>query len=345
MALPSSSQSKAIHENVDPYTKLKGLFLEANTRTCPGDPSPDAHDPQVHLLFSAMQKSDGTVAYAISPELDKGGYTMSMTPANTMDILIDGAAAKLSTSSGSTTTHRNAGDGSYLHETIPFDTTPAQLTLLSKAALFQFRINGPHQTLQRCTDARRLRALAEFLAAAADYGPTTGAPPASPLTEQIDPSTNLKTLTLSGIATHPCPGDPSPGPDAADVHVLISANQRTDGLIFYYFTADVTHGPVLNIARGQKMQIQLDNTPGTYRTINGTRLSYSPDASGQSIQHETVAFHIHQTDLIALSKASTMEFRLEGSNSAVHRCISADQFKYLDEFIRVSAHYETSAKP
>jgi hypothetical protein len=87
----------------------------------------------------------------------------------------------------------------------------------------------------------------------------------------------------------------------------------------------------------------MDGTPGTYHTINGTKLLYQPDASGQSIQHEIIAFHVHQPDLLTLSKTSAMEFRVQGANGTVRRCVAADQFKHLNDFIGVASHYEGSA--
>jgi hypothetical protein len=54
-AATTQAQSKKIHEQVDPYTGLRTLFLEVSTRTCPGDASLGLHDPVVHLLFSASE--------------------------------------------------------------------------------------------------------------------------------------------------------------------------------------------------------------------------------------------------------------------------------------------------
>ena len=152
-------QSKNIHETVDPYTGLRTLFLEVSTRNCPGDPSPGSHDPEVHVLFTAMQNQDRTVTYFILPEMDGASYSLGLRKAATMDTLIDGAVGVLSTPSGSTTTNQYSGNRSYLHETVPFSASRDDLARLATAQEFQFRINGQRQEAQRCTDAKRMRDL------------------------------------------------------------------------------------------------------------------------------------------------------------------------------------------
>ena len=164
-----SSHSKNIHEDIDPYSGLKTLFLEVQTHTCPGDPSPAPHDPEVHLLFAATQRPDHGVAYYITPELDRGS-ALNLRHRQTMDTLIDGVVGSLTTKNGSTVvTSYDTRTHSYLHETIPFAVERALLETLSRANTFQFRVNGSRQSIQRCTDAKHLHDLPEFLDASLQY--------------------------------------------------------------------------------------------------------------------------------------------------------------------------------
>jgi len=52
---------------------------------------------------------------------------------------------------------------------IPYDVSLAYLDSLAEAKLFQFRINGQGNSVERCATARQLRDLHEFLDAAAAY--------------------------------------------------------------------------------------------------------------------------------------------------------------------------------
>jgi hypothetical protein len=326
VAAPAWAQSKNIHENVDPYTGLRTLFLEVNTRTCPGDPSPGLHDPQVHLLFTAMENPDHTTSYLMAPELDHASYTLNLRSSGTMDTLIDGTVGNFVTHAGSTTVNLNDGR-SYMHETIPFDLTQADVARLSTAEWFQFRINGPRQEVQRCTDAKRMRDVAEFLDAASAYGPP-----------------QLKTLTFANIPTQPCPGDT--GAQSANVSLAISANQRSDGGVWYFITTDLYGGAHLNLDRGGSIEMQMDGKPSTFHTINGSLRSYVTDAGGRQVPHETTAFHVHQPNLIALSKSSLVEFHINsrdgGADGSLRRCVHAEQLKNLSAFISLAARYEPS---
>ena len=348
-ALPSTAraQSKNIHENIDPYTGLRTLFLEVGTRTCPGDPSPDLHDPDVHLLISATQNQDHTVSYFISPELDHAGYTLSLHTKDTMDTLIDGVPGSFLTPAGSTTTNLYTYNKSYLHETIPFSVSEADLARLSTAEWFQFRINGSRYDVQRCADAKRLRDVAEFVRAAAGYGTPAEAMAPTPSTvlhgnllEQINPDSGLKTLTLAGATAQPCPGDPAPDPyDPQQVIFRLTANQRSDGGVWYFIEADLSHGDPLNLRRKATLEAKFEGESDTFHTINGGNLESAPDADGHPIQHETVAFHVHQPDLIALGKTPLVEFTIHGNSHTLHRCVRSDQFPDLNEFISVSSGY------
>jgi hypothetical protein len=345
------AQSKNIHENVDPYTGLRTLFLEVGSRTCPGDPSPGLHDPEVHLLFTAMENPDHTVSYLLAPELDRANYSLGLRASGTMDTLIDGVPGGFTTTSGSTTTNY-AGNRSYRHETIPFNLGPDDLVRLSKADWFQFRINGPRQDVQRCTDAKHLRDVAEFLDAAAGYGPPQSdvqpgedAGPPRPFTEKVNSATHRKTLTFANIPTQTCAGDPSPGMPGTEVRLAISANQRSDGGVWYFIATDLYGGGDLNLPRGGNIDIKMDGKTSVFHTINGSLRSYATDAVGRPVPEETTAFHVHQPNLIALSKASAVEIRVTGPDGAaggLHRCVAADQLSKLGAFIGIAAGYEPS---
>ena len=344
VAAHTVAQSKNIHETVDPYTGLKTLFLEVSTRSCAGDPSPGSHDPDVHLLFTAAQNLNHTVSYFISPEMDGASYTLSLRPAGTMNTMIDGVAGTFSTPAGSTTTNQYSGNNSYLHETVPFSASRAVLTKLSATERFQFRVNGQHQAVQRCTDAKRMRDLAEFLNAALAYEPpasSAGSQPES-IVEAVNPTTQLKKLTLTNVATQPCPGDTAPGLQGTEFDLILSANQRTDGGVWYFISTDLSHGATLGLRRGDKLQTQMDGASGTFNTINGSVVSYEHNAAGQSIAHEITAFHVHQSDLIALGKTPMVELDINGPQGKVRRCARSDQFKELSEFISIAAGYEPS---
>jgi hypothetical protein len=309
----------------------------------------------VHVLFTATQNQNHTASYFLSPEMDGASYALSLRPAGTMDTLIDGVAGTLSTPAGSTTTNRYSGGRSYLHETVPFSASRADLVKLTTAKGFQFRINGQREEVQRCTDAKRMRDLAEFLNAALAYGslgPSAGSESKS-IVEAVDPSTQLKKLSLVNVATEPCPGDPAPGLQGTDIDLVISANQRSDGGVWYFISTDLSHGATLGLRRGDKLQTEIDGVSGAFNTINGSVVAYGPDygpdGEGQVIPHETIAFHVHQSDLMALSKTPILEFRINRPEGAVRRCARSDQFKDLREFISIAAGYEPShlaaAKP
>ena len=346
---PLLAQSKNIHENTDPYTGLRTLFLEVGTRTCPGDRSPGLHDPDVHLLLSATENEDHSVSYFIAPELDHAGYTLSLHKKDSMSTLVDGVPGTYITPTGSTTTNQYSGDHSYLHETIPFSVSQADLAKLAAAEMFQFRINGSRQDVQRCTDAKRLRDVQEFVQAASTFGTGVDAMAPTPRTtlrgnllEDINPDSGLKKLTLAGVAAAPCPGDPAPSPKDPDVIVRLTANQRSDGGVWYFIEADMSHGDPLNLRRAATLQVKFADGTDTFKTINGSELVSAPNADGHPTQHETVAFHVHQPDLIALGKTPLVEFTIHGNSHNLHRCVRSDQFPDLNEFISISSGYKAA---
>lgn len=354
LAAPACAESKNIHENTDPYTGLRTLFLEVSTRTCPGDPSRGPHDPDVHLLFTAMEDPDHTVSYFLAPELDDAGYTLNLRTRGTMDTLIDGTAGTLVTPAGSSTTNRFDINHTYLHETIPFTLTRADLNRLSTAETFQFRINGQRYAVQRCTDAKHLRDLIEFASAASEYGPpaslassvpqpgsasqpTLTSQPSNvpaPFIEHINPTNNLKTLTLPNIPTQPCPDEPNPQ-DAA-VALTISANQREAGRVWFYITTDLSRGSSLGVPRGGTIPIQLDGSPRTLHSIKGSVITHDADAT----PHEMTSFHVSREVIAALTNTSRFEFTVNGPTGPIHLCAQPAPFQHLANFLRIAATYE-----
>jgi hypothetical protein len=338
----ASQQSKNLHENTDVYSGLWTVMLETSVHTCPGDPSPGPRDPELHLLFIASENPNNTVSYYLTPELDRGA--LSLRPKGTMDALLDGQVFNLTTYTGSIFVAQRWLDHSTPHEGIPFLVAEADLERLSKAQTFQFRVNGPRQGVQRCADAKRLRDLAEFLTTVKQYNVPEQALDAgpSPLVENADPSTKLKTLTLQGISTQACPGAFGLGPRDADVHLIISANQRTDGGVWYFITTDISQGPPLGLPKGSKLRTQIAGISGTFNTINGSVLSSRSDLTGKPLWDETTAFHVHQSDLMPLTHGAGLDLRIDTPAGEVRRCADPGQFQHFGEFIHLAAGYEAS---
>jgi hypothetical protein len=341
-ATAPAQQSKNIHETTDVYSGLWTVMLETSVHTCPGDPSPGPRDPELHLLFIAAENSNNTVSYFLTPELDRGA--LNLRPKGTMDALLDGAVLNLTTYTGSIFVAQRWLDHSTPHEGIPFLVALADLERLSKAQTFQFRINGPRQSAQRCTDAKRLRELAEFLSDVKAYNlPEQGLDSgSSPLVENADPSTKLKTLTLQGISTQACPGGFGLGPRDADIHLILSASQRTDGGVWYFITTDISQGPPLGLPKGGKLHTRIAGAEGSFNTINGSVLSSRSDLSGKPIWDETTAFHVHQSDLMPLTHGASLELRIDTPAGEVRRCADPGQFQHLGEFISIAAGYGSS---
>lgn len=341
------AQSRHIHEQADPYTGLRTLFLEVSTGRCSGDPSLGPHDPVVHLLFSASESREGPTAYFLTPELDHG-YTLNVPHRGTMDTLIDGVPGGFATADGSTVTTQYAAGGSYPHETIPYAVSKDDLLKLASAEYFQFRVNGPKRMVQRCTDAKHLRDLAEFVQASLAYASSSAAggpsAPPSPLYADTDPDTNLRTLKLTNIATKACAGDPPIGAGDPAVEVDLTANERKDGNVWYFFTVDITHGPELNLKRGDHIEVTTDKKTSVFNTINGSREYSAPEPGGAMVTHESIAFHLHQANLVAMGRSDGVEFRITGSGATLHRCIAPEEFKQLSQFLGIADTYITAEK-
>jgi len=338
------AQSRNIRETVDPYTGQRTLFLEVSTRTCPSDRSPGPHDPEVHLLLSAVENKDHTASYFLTPELDRASYSLNLRTNDTMDTLTDGVVGNFATPVGSTTVTQYAG-GSYRHETIPFSVSQADLAKLGTAEFFQFRVNGSHQEVQRCVDSRHLRDVTEFVHAASSYGPpveTLDTTPHGSLFEHANPDSGLKTLTLAGVPAASCPNDPAPGPYDPEVIVRLTANQRSDGGVWYFIETDMSHGDPLNLRRKATLEAKFADGAETFHTINGSELVSAPDADGHPTQHETIAFHVHSPDLAALGKTPLTEFTLQGNSHTLHRCVRSDQFPDLNEFLSIASGYKSA---
>jgi hypothetical protein len=161
------AQSSHIRETVDPYNQRRTLNLEITTRRCPGDPAGNDADWDVHLLITAIEQPDHRTLFFVTPEIDYGSL-LALGKKGTMNTLVDDQPGELVTGTGSTWINIR-GNGSHLHETVPFQVDIDWLRHLSGARTFEFRVNGPRQSVQRCTDAKHLRELDEFIEATKIY--------------------------------------------------------------------------------------------------------------------------------------------------------------------------------
>jgi hypothetical protein len=326
----AQAQSKNIHEQTDPYTGLRSLFLEVGTHTCPGDQSPGLHDPEVHLLLSATQNPDRSVSYFLTPELDHAGYSLNLRKNGTMDTLLGDAAGSYTTLAGSTTTTQYSGDHSYLHETIPFNVSQDDLTKLSSAEWFQFRINGSRQDVQRCTDAKHLRDVAEFVHAAASFGPPAAL---APVTESDN---SLKSFSVDAIPTFACSGDAALSSRDPGVQLTIVAEQHADHTVKYFIVTDLGELKPLNLPNKSTLEVKIDGLAQAFHNPHPSTVETLVDPDGHSFVHETVAFHVDRRDILALAKSSTFEFRIDGAR-AIRRCTDAANLKQLAGFISDTA--------
>jgi hypothetical protein len=338
---PARAQSSNIHENVDPYTGLRTLYTEITTNTCPGDPSLNPHDPDVHLLFSASENSDHTVSYWIEPELDHGS-SLNVRAKSAMDILIDGNAGSFTTPSGSSATTAYDANRSYLHETIPYVVTLADIEPLTQAKLFQFRINGPRFSIQRCADAKHLRNLDEFLNAAASYGlpqQTTITQYLNPTQQPLAPEPNLKPLRLEPIDTFACPGDAAARSSGTVVHLSLEAAQHPPNKVMYFLTADIHALTPLNLHIDDKMEARIGSVVTDFPAPRGSNITKETDPTGNTYVHETIKFRVDRSDLITLYNAGALQFRIGGPNNSIQRCTDRKQLSGLGKFINSSAAF------
>ena len=160
--------SKHIHETTDPYSGQSTLTLDVDTGHCSGSPSQGS--TQVHLLISATQLGPHQVEYNLTTDLAYGGI---ITPAKhgEMDTMIDGLPAQLPVAGAKSKWRERNAFNRYHHnrEMIPYDVSLDYLSSMADAKLFQFRINGKGNSVERCATGRQLRDLHEFLNAAAAY--------------------------------------------------------------------------------------------------------------------------------------------------------------------------------
>lgn len=164
----NARESKHIHETTDPYSGQTTLTLDVDTGHCHGGPNPGS--TQVHLLISATQFGPHQVEYNLTTDLAYGSI-ISPPKNGEMDTLIDGLPAQLPVAGAkSKWRERNAFERHrHNREMIPYDVSLAYLDSLADAKLFQFRINGQGNSVERCASAKQLRDLHEFLDAAAAY--------------------------------------------------------------------------------------------------------------------------------------------------------------------------------
>jgi hypothetical protein len=335
-ALPSgTAQSKNIHEIVDPYSRLRTLVLEVQTKACPGEPSIGAHDASVTLLFSAEQLKSGGVLYLLTPALD-GGPVLNLRKDGTMDTLIDGVVGSLGAAAASavTTQYERGGGRSYLHETVPFVVSREFMAKLGNAAQFQFRLNGAREPVQRCTDAKHLRDMPEFLDEAAVYGPPLDPEPSAATTaEAAKTPETVKAMRVTAPETHACAGDPAIGPGDPVVRFSIRADRRADHTVRYYFITDLTERTPLGVRSKGGLETVMDGSRQTYPTPHGSTI----EAAAGGVVHENIEFHVDRRDLRALSKSTVFEFRILGPQQSVHRCMYPTHFTDLAGFINATA--------
>jgi hypothetical protein len=340
LSISAQSPSKNIHEQVDPYSNLRTLFLEVSTRNCPGDPSLGPHDAEVYLLLSATEDKNHQVHYFLTPELDHGSNTLNVRKNGTMNVLINGIPSLLNDSLGSTVVTNYADGRSYLHETVPFAVDVNQLDELSKTDLLQFRINGSRQSIQRCTDAKHLRDVAEFLDAAAQYGLPMDPNPTQipqPAGNDVATAAQFKTLSTDNIETSTCSGQPMPGPQDPSVQLTVIAEQRPDRTVRYFIVTDLAHGAPLGLHSKDTLETLIDGVNQTFHTPHGSAVETITGPDGKSFAHETIAFHVDRRDLIALSKTSTFQFRIDGPRQTIQRCTDANHLQKLADFVNATA--------
>jgi hypothetical protein len=167
-AILARAASNNLYEIVDPATSLRTLQLvNVHTHNCPND-YPSAYGGDLELLFEAQQLGPHQVEYSLIPNLT-GHTRVTIRRGNTMDTLTDGVVGQLTApineEAGHIRTHRNIT----IRETVPFAITREQLIALSGAQVFQFRINGQNISVQRCSYAKDLKNLTDFMNAAATY--------------------------------------------------------------------------------------------------------------------------------------------------------------------------------
>ena len=170
-AMPlQARESKHIHEVEDPYTGVKTLSLEIDSHGCPEDHPLNAYSAHVHLIISAMQMQPHQVAYIIATDLVSRHTKLPSAKNATLDTNIDGAVTQLGPGYPKTKhTIRSAWSGRHVQEMVPFDVSSDYLNQLANAKSLEFRVNAKYDSVQRCSDARDLRDLHEFLDAAASY--------------------------------------------------------------------------------------------------------------------------------------------------------------------------------
>jgi len=163
-------ESKHIRETVDPYSAQKTLTLDVDTGRCPDDPHPGPYATHIRLLISATELGPHDVAYNLTTDLDYGGL---VTPGKNgvLDTLIDGLPAQLPVAGPRSKWRERDARNRHPHnrQMIPYDVSLDYLATLAEAKLFEFRVNGQDNSVQRCANARQLRDLHEFLNAAAAY--------------------------------------------------------------------------------------------------------------------------------------------------------------------------------
>jgi hypothetical protein len=164
----NARESKHIHETTDPYSGQSTLTLDVDTGHCHDSASQGL--TEVHLLISATQLGPHHVEYNLTTDLAYGGI-VSPAKHGEMDTLIDGLPAQLPVAGAKSKWREHNAFGHHHHnrEMIPYAVNLEYLASMADAKVFQFRINGQGNSVERCATARQLRDLHEFLNAAAAY--------------------------------------------------------------------------------------------------------------------------------------------------------------------------------
>jgi hypothetical protein len=164
-AVQADAGSKRLQETVDPYNGQKSLTLEVDTGRCVVETSPDPNAySHVRLILSAIQQPQGDIVYALVVDMD-GGHKIHPGKHGEMETVIDGAHGELHPLADKSYWREpnSFSRGRHMRETIPFGVDRDFVAALAKAQTFQFRVVAADTTLERCTDAKKLRDLNDFL--------------------------------------------------------------------------------------------------------------------------------------------------------------------------------------
>jgi hypothetical protein len=159
-----AGNTKHVREEVDPYSGLKTVSVNIDTHPCMTQTTSDPNPSHVRLVVSAIESKGGVVDYALIVDMT-GGHWIHPGKHGFMETIADGTHDVLyPVAEKSKWNERSAFTGErHIRETIPFGIDRNFITSLSSAKAFQFRVIAADTTLERCTDAKHMRDLQEFL--------------------------------------------------------------------------------------------------------------------------------------------------------------------------------------